>query len=78
MACVNPDGQLTEAAQKILSAMEQPVSLARVAAVTGLPMYRIRSAVRELAEGGFAAEADDEWQITGVGLAAIRKMGNAA
>jgi DNA-binding IclR family transcriptional regulator len=78
MACVNPDGQLSEAAQLILSAMDQPVPLQQVAAATGLPMYRIRSAVRELSEGGFATEDGGEWQITGVGLAAVRKTRNAA
>lgn len=78
MACLNPDGQLTEAAQLILSAMDQPVPLSKIAAATGLPMYRIRSAVRELSEGGFAAEDGGDWQITGVGLSAIRKTGNAA
>lgn len=78
MACVNPDGQLTEAARLILSAMEQPVPLSYVATQTGLPMYRIRSAARELAEGGFAAEAGGDWQITGVGMAAIRQAASAA
>jgi hypothetical protein len=78
MACVNPDGQLTEAARLILSAMEQPAPLSYVASQTGLPMYRIRSAARELADGGFAAEAGGEWQITGVGMEAIRKAASAA
>ncbi len=78
MPCLNPDGQLTEAAQRILSAMENPLPLSQVATVTGLPMYRIRSAARELAEAGFAAEAGQKWQITGTGLAAIRKTGTAA
>lgn len=78
MACVNPDGEITEAARKILSSMERPVPLAQVADQTGLPMYRIRSAMRELAEAGLAAEAGDEWQVTGAGMAAIRKPENAA
>lgn len=78
MACLNPDGEITEAARKILSSMELPVSLSHVAAETGLPMYRIRSAVRELADAGLAAEAGGEWQVTGGGMAAIGKQGHAA
>ena len=78
MACVNPNGQLTEAARQILAAMEKPVPLSYVAEQTGFPMYRIRSAVRELAEAGFAAEAAGDWQITGVGMAAIRTGQTAA
>lgn len=78
MACLNPDGELTESARQILTAMERPALLSQVAAKTGLPLYRIRSASRELAEAGFAAEAGGEWQVTGVGMAAIRKTGSAA
>ena len=78
MACMNPDGELTESARKILTAMERPILLSQVAANTGLPLYRIRSASRELAEAGFAAEAGGEWQVTGAGMAAIGKQGNAA
>jgi hypothetical protein len=78
MACVNPDGELTESARQILTAMERPILLSQVAANTGLPLYRIRSSIRELAEAGFAAEAGGEWQITGGGMAALHKSGNAA
>lgn len=78
MACLNPDGELTESAKQILNAMERPILLSEVAARTGLPLYRIRSASRELAEAGFAAEAGGEWQVTGVGMAAIRKTETAA
>lgn len=78
MACLNPDGELTESARQILTAMERPTMLSQVAATTGLPLYRVRSASRELVEAGFAAEAGGEWQVTGVGIAAIRKRGHAA
>ena len=78
MPCLNPNGELTEAARQILNAMEQPAALSQVAAKTELPLYRIRSAARELVEAGFAAELGDVWQITGSGLAALKKSGTAA
>lgn len=78
MSCLNQNGELTESARQILSAMEQPTLLSQVAVITGLPMYRVRSVSRELAEAGFVAEAADEWQITGFGMAAVQKRGNAA
>lgn len=78
MACVNSNGEITEAARKILFSMKQPVPLTHVEAQTGLPMYRIRSAMRELAEAGLAAEAGGDWQVTGAGMAAIQKTVNAA
>lgn len=78
MPCLNSDGQLTEAARQILSAMERPASLEQVAAGTGLPLYRIRSAVRELVEAGLAAERDGMFHVTDTGMAAIGKVAGAA
>lgn len=73
MPCVNENGEVTESARKILTAMEQPIPLAQVATTTSLPLYRIRSSMRELVEAGLAAELDGVWQVTGAGLTAIGK-----
>jgi predicted transcriptional regulator len=78
MPCLNPDGQITDSARRILSAMERPVALAHVAEATGLPTYRIRSAVRELVDAGFAADLGGVVQVTSAGLAALGRISNAA
>lgn len=78
MACVNPNGEITESARQILAAMEHPVPLPQVAALTGFPLYRIRSAARELAQAGLAAESHDAWQVTAEGRAAIQTPRAAA
>ena len=73
MACINPSGEISEAARKILGAMLEPASLPQVADRTGLPLYRIRSAMRELAEAGLALESESGWRTTEAGHAAIER-----
>lgn len=73
MACVNPNGEITDSARQILAAMAHPVPLEQVAEQTGFPLYRIRSAVRELAQAGLASEGQDGWQITASGHTALEK-----
>ncbi len=74
MACVNPGGELTESARHILAAMREPVPLSQVAERTGLPLYRIRSAMRELSEAGFAAESAAGWETTSSGRSALERV----
>lgn len=73
MACVNAKGEISDAARQILRAMLETSPLAQVAAQTGLPLYRIRSAVRELSGAGFAAESEDGWQTTKSGREAMER-----
>lgn len=73
MACVNPNGEITDSARQILVAMTRPASLDQIAEQTGFPLYRIRSAARELAQAGLAAEAPDGWQVTASGHKALEK-----
>ncbi len=52
MPCISSDGTLTVAAKKVMTAMKTPISLEDVAAQSGLPLYQIRSSVRELVQAG--------------------------
>ena len=73
MPCINASGELTESARKILTAMDRPAPLSQIAARAELPLYRIRSAARELAQAGLVAASQDEWQITAAGRAALER-----
>ena len=73
MACVNASGEISEPARQILSAMMEPASLPQVAVQTGLPLYRIRSATRELSEAGFAVESENGWKTTETGRNAMER-----
>ncbi len=56
MACVNADGTLSASGRAILGAVEQPATPEQVAAATGLPLFRVRSGLRELVAAGLVSE----------------------
>jgi predicted transcriptional regulator len=68
MACINPDGSLTPAAQAVITALKTPRTSAELAQATSLPVYRIRSTIRELIEAGLVLETDGRYQLTENGL----------
>lgn len=64
MGCVNPDGTLTASAASMLDAMKSPGTPAQIAEVTRLPLFRVRSGLRELVEAKMAVERDGYYQVT--------------
>jgi len=67
MPCINPDGTLTPSARKILSALSSPITLEKAAESTGLPLFRIRSSIREMLEAGLVEKEDGRYLITKLG-----------
>lgn len=67
MACINPDGTLTASAKAILSALSSPVALEKVAKSTGLPLFRIRSSIREMLEAGLVEKEEGKYAATKLG-----------
>lgn len=75
MACVNPDGTLTPSALAVLKAVKQaPQNAEALAAVVGLPLFRVRSSLRELREAGLLSEMDGMYSITPQGEEALTKQ----
>jgi predicted transcriptional regulator len=65
MACVNPDGKPTESGTKMLRAIKSGLdSPEKIAGNTGLPLFRVRSGLRELAQAGLAIEKDEKYGLT--------------
>ena len=73
MACINSTGEINDMARKILAAITQPASLEQVALLSGTPLYRIRSGVRELLQAGLVEQKDQLYLATVAGLAALSK-----
>ena len=71
MACVGSDGSLSTSAKSMLEAVSKASSASEVATATGLPLFRVRSGLRELAEAGFATEADGLFSLTEQGAAKL-------
>jgi predicted transcriptional regulator len=67
MACINPDGTLTPAAQAVITALKAACTVTDLAQATSLPIYRIRSTLRELGEEGLVSEIDEKYLLTEVG-----------
>jgi DNA-binding IclR family transcriptional regulator len=64
MACVNPDGTVTPSAKAILAALQKDAAPEQIAAEASLPLFRVRSALRELAEAGLVAPVEARYSLT--------------
>lgn len=73
MACINPDGTLTPSAKKILSTLSSPTALEEVAKSTSLPLFRIRSSIREMLEAGLVEKGEGKYAATKLGQEKIKK-----
>lgn len=71
MACINPDGTLTPTALRVLKAAEQPKTAVELAQLLALPLYRVRSSLRELVAGGFLKEEAEQYVLTETGRAKL-------
>jgi predicted Rossmann fold nucleotide-binding protein DprA/Smf involved in DNA uptake len=72
MACVRPDGSLSASGQAMLAAVRDPATAVEVAELTALPLYRVRSGLRELALAGLVEEAGGRFRQTEEGSARER------
>jgi predicted transcriptional regulator len=68
LACINPDGTLTPTAKAVIIALRTPSTPADLARVSNLPIYRVRSTIRELTESGLVLETDGKYQLTDSGM----------
>ena len=68
MACISPDGKPTESGARMLRALKSGLgSPEEIAKDTGLPLFRVRSGLRELTQAGLASQKDDRYKITDKG-----------
>jgi len=72
MACISPDGKPTESGAKMLLALKSGLgSPEEIAKDAGLPLFRVRSGLRELTQAGLANQRNDKYEITERGTALI-------
>ena len=71
MACVNPDGTVTPSAIAVLMALRTADTAELVAPLADLPLFRVRSALRELVAAGLVAEDDGRYRLTAAGIARL-------
>jgi len=68
MACISPDGKPTESGTKMLRALESGLGTPEeIANSVGLPLFRVRSGLRELTQAGLANQKDDKYELSSKG-----------
>lgn len=68
MACIDANGKLTRSGELILLAMMKPADVEFVAKESGQPLFKVRSAVRELSKAGLLVEVAGGAVITAKGI----------
>lgn len=67
MACLNSDGSLTVVAGAILDALGTASDPVDVASATGLPLYRVRSGLRDMMQAGIVEPLEGGYVLTAHG-----------
>ncbi len=77
MACISPDGKPTESGTKMLSALKSWLGSAEeIAKSTGLPLFRVRSGLRELTQAGLANQKGDTYELSSRGVELLGTLSN--
>lgn len=75
MACINPDGTLTEVARRVLADMARRgaafAAPEEIAAAAGLPLHRVRATVRETGRAKLIEGDGAGWRLTELGREAL-------
>jgi predicted transcriptional regulator len=74
MPCVKPDGTLEPMAQAIVRALRTPRTVEGVCEHLRLPLYRVRSTMRELSEAGLVVENEGVYGLTEQGRRRMEEM----
>jgi hypothetical protein len=67
MPCINADGTISRSAELILLTCRTPASCEELAREVSLPLFRIRSAARELTAAGLLEPAGEKFRTTDKG-----------
>lgn len=69
MACITPDGKLTERAKQILETLikEGCKSEEEIASLINRPLFQVRSSIREMVEAGVLERKEEKVCITDKG-----------
>ena len=72
MPCVSPDGKPTESGLGMLRALKEGrTSAEAIAAAADMPLYRVRSGLRDLVGAGLASESGETYALTQEGVAIL-------
>lgn len=75
MACVDPEGNLSSVAKKVLELVDEGGGPPQIAEAAGVPLYRVRASLRELVQAGLLVDDGGRLGLTDAGRAAISRSG---
>jgi len=64
MACVNPDGSVTESAKALLRVLDNPLTPEEISQKLGQPLFKVRSSVREMTGAELIKDEGGRYIIT--------------
>jgi len=64
MACVNPDGSITETAKALLRVLESPLAPEEIAQKVGQPLFKVRSSLREMTGAELIKDEGGKYIVT--------------
>lgn len=64
MACVNPDGTVSESARALLKIVENPLTPEEISEQVGQPLFKVRSSLREMSQAELVREEEGKFTIT--------------
>jgi predicted transcriptional regulator len=71
VGCINVDATLTRSGVSILLTLQTPMTPEEVAKETRIPLFKVRSSIREFLAASLVQAADDKFQTTLDGLVQI-------
>ncbi len=71
MGCINVNGTMTRSGELILLALRTPMTPEEAAKETGVPLFKIRSSIREFLAARLVQAVDDKFQTTPDGLVRV-------
>jgi predicted transcriptional regulator len=75
MGCISPDGTPTETGKKMLLALKRGLrSPEDMAKQTGLPLFRVRSGLRDIVGAGLAEQKDNGYQLSPKGTQLVASL----
>jgi len=67
MACINPDGSISQTAKTLLKALQVPLEPREISQNLNVPLFKVRSSLREMIEAGLVQKTDEQYMITDKG-----------
>jgi predicted transcriptional regulator len=64
MACVNPDGTVTESAKALLTVVQNPLTPEEISKQVGQPLFKVRSSIREMIQAELIKEEAGKYVLT--------------